>query len=79
MPFAKKKQIPSSKRLFLALGFLDGVKARLDPSPFLCPLGVWWWLGVVAGIKRVQDDNVFLEKGSQEKSDCSLRMAFWTA
>jgi hypothetical protein len=34
------KEIPSSKRLFLAHGFLDGVKARLDPSPFLCPAGI---------------------------------------
>jgi hypothetical protein len=60
MPFAKKKQIPSSKRLFLALGFLYGVKARLDPEPFLCPLGLWLLLGVVMGIKRAQDDSVIL-------------------
>jgi hypothetical protein len=46
--------------LLLAHGLLVDVKARLDPSPFLCPLGVWWWFGVVAGIKRVQDDSVFL-------------------
>jgi hypothetical protein len=52
-------RIPSSKRLFLALGFLDGVKARLDPSPFLCPQGLWLWLGDATGIKRAQDDSVF--------------------
>ena len=34
------KMMPSSKRLLLAHGFLDGVKARLDPSPFLCPAGI---------------------------------------
>ena len=41
------KWIPSSKRSFLAHGFLDGVKAWLDPSPFLCPAGIvavaWRW------------------------------------
>jgi hypothetical protein len=52
--------MPSSKRLFLALGFLDGVKARLDPSPFLCPLGLWLWLGVFAGIKRAKDVRCFV-------------------
>ena len=31
--------MPSSKRLLLAHVFLDGVKVRLDPSPFLCPAG----------------------------------------
>ena len=53
------KRIPSSKRLVITLGFLDCVKARLDPSPFLCPQGVWLWLGVVMGIKMAQDDSVF--------------------
>jgi hypothetical protein len=57
-----EKWIPSSKRLLLALGFLDCVKARLDPSPFLCPQGVWWWLGDGTGIKRAQDDSVFFGK-----------------
>ena len=52
------KGIPSSKRLFLGHGFLDCVKARLDPSPFLCPQGLWLWLGVAMGIKRAQDDSV---------------------
>ena len=46
--------------MFLALGFLDGVKARLDPSPFLCPLGLWLWLGVFAGIKRAKDVRCFV-------------------
>jgi hypothetical protein len=32
--------MPSNKRLLLGLGFLDGVKPRLDPSPFLCPAGI---------------------------------------
>jgi hypothetical protein len=44
----------------LAHGFLDGVKARLDPSPFLCPLGLWLLLGVATGIKSAQDDTLFL-------------------
>ena len=56
------KWIPSSKRLFLALGFLDCVKARLDPSPFLCPQGLWLWLGDATGIKRAQDDSVIFGK-----------------
>ena len=56
------KRIPSSKRPLLAHGFLDGVKARLDPSPFLCPQRVWLWLGVATGIKRAQDDSVFFGK-----------------
>jgi hypothetical protein len=68
MPFAKKKQIPSSKRSFLARGFLDDVKVRLDPEPFLCPLGVWWWFGVVAGIKRVQDDSVIFGKDAKQQA-----------
>ena len=34
------KRIPSSKRLVITHGFLDCVKARLDPSPFLCPAGI---------------------------------------
>jgi hypothetical protein len=67
MPLAKKKAIPRKKRLFIAHGLLDDVKVRLDPSPFLCPLGVWWWLGVVAGIKRVQDDSVFFGKSDPKK------------
>jgi hypothetical protein len=72
------KWIPSSKRLFLALCFLDCVKARLDPSPFLCPQRVWLWLGVATGIKRAQDDSVFFgKKGYQAASDSSLRLAFW--
>jgi hypothetical protein len=57
--FFLEKWIPSSKRLLLALGFLDCVKARLDPSPFLCPQGLWLWLGDATGIKRAQDDSVF--------------------
>jgi hypothetical protein len=40
MPLAKKKAIPRKKRLFVERGFLDDVKARLDPSPFLCPAGI---------------------------------------
>jgi hypothetical protein len=46
------KEIPSSKRPLLAHGFLDGVKARLDPEPFLCPLGFWLLLGVGSGHKK---------------------------
>ena len=57
---AGRKEMPSSKRLFLALGFLDCVKARLDPSPFLCPQGLWLWLGDTTDIKRAQDDSVIL-------------------
>ena len=34
------ERMPSSKRSLLARGFLDGVKAWLDPSPFLCPAGI---------------------------------------
>ena len=56
-------EMPSSKRLLLGLGFLDCVKARLDPSPFLCPQGLWLWLGDATGIKRAQDDSVFFEAG----------------
>ena len=56
------KGMPSSKRLFLALGFLDCVKAWLDPSPFLCPQGLWLCLGDATGIKRAQDDSVFFGK-----------------
>jgi hypothetical protein len=44
----------------IALGFLQDVKARLDPSPFLSPLGmvvVFWFCS--RGIKRAQDDSVF--------------------
>ena len=59
---AGRKRMPSSKRLLLGLGFLDGVKARLDPSPFLCPQGLWLWLGDATGIKRAQDDSVFFGK-----------------
>ena len=54
--------MPSSKRSLLAHGFLDGVKARLDPSPFLCPQGLWLLLGVATGIKRAQDDSVIFGK-----------------
>ena len=57
--FFLAKVIPSSKLSFLARGFLDDVKARLDPSPFLCPQGLWLWLGDATGIKRAQDDSVF--------------------
>ena len=42
------KEMPSSKRSLFAHGFLDGVKVRLDPSPFLCPAGI----EVVVGIQR---------------------------
>jgi hypothetical protein len=66
--FFLAKGIPSSKRLFLALGFLDGVKARLDPSPFLCPLGLWLLLGVVMGIKRAQDDSVIFGKDAKQQA-----------
>jgi hypothetical protein len=55
-------RMPSSKRSFLALGFLDCVKARLDPSPFLCPQGLWLWLGDATGIKRAQDDSFIFGK-----------------
>ena len=53
--------MPSSKRLLLAHGFLDGVKARLDTSPFLCPAGIVV-VGDTTGIKRAQDDSVFYGK-----------------
>ena len=65
-PIAAKRK-PSSKRLLLALGFLDCVKARLDPFPFLCPQGLWLWLGVTTGIKRAQDDSFFFGKRRYSK------------
>jgi hypothetical protein len=42
-------------------------KNAVVQSAFYSPLGAWWWFGVVAGIKRVQDDSVFFVKDAKQQ------------